>query len=216
MTNLTAIYNTSCFFAYLFSVMLLRERIVLKKVLAVFLSLAGVAVIAITSQSTDESAKQAFPMVGNVLALILAALYGFEEVIYKKYASPTIMPITFANTLTGLMGIVTLFVLWIFIPIFHWIGHEVFEWPTGREFGGVLLVATCGLVYNGCFMIVVSQTSPVFAAVGVMATIPIMTLVDWGIFRESVSWGSIVGGVCILVGFAILVRENHKQALRAS
>ncbi|KAG0378828.1 hypothetical protein BGX24_002679 [Mortierella sp. AD032] len=215
MVNLTAIYNTACFFAYLFSVLLLREKIVGNKVLAVFLSLLGVAVVSLTSRDSSDgksvTGKLSISMAGDVLALIGAALYGFEEVVYKKYASPKVTPVTFANTMTGLMGVVTLTMLWVPIPLFHWMGHEIMELPTLKEFLSILMIATLGLIYNGCFMIVVSQTSPVFAAVGVMATIPLVALTDWVLFNESVGWGNILGGLSILAGFAILVRENRKR-----
>ncbi|KAG0319720.1 hypothetical protein BGZ97_001595 [Linnemannia gamsii] len=216
MANLTAIYNTACFFAYLFSILLLREKIVVNKVLAVFLSLAGVAVISLTTRDSggdgkSVEGKQAFSMAGDVLALVGAALYGFEEVVYKKYVSPKVNPVTFANTMTGLMGVVTFTMLWFPIPLLHWIGHEIMELPTWKEFLSILMIATLGLIYNGCFMIVVSMTSPVFAAVGVMATIPLVALTDWAIFHEPIGWGNIVGGLSILVGFAILVRENRKR-----
>ncbi|KAF8926710.1 hypothetical protein BGZ58_010971 [Dissophora ornata] len=219
MANLSAIYNTACFFAYLFSVLLLGERIVMNKVVAVLLSLFGVAIISLTiTDSTvpegedlgSRSNYASVSLVGDVLALIGAALYGFEEVVYKKYASPKVQPVVFANTLTGLMGVVTCTMLWVPIPLLHWIGHEIFELPTLGEFASILMIATLGLIYNGCFMIVVSQTSPVFAAVGVMATIPLVALTDWVLFNETVGWGNVAGGLSILVGFGILVRENRK------
>ncbi|KAG9066223.1 hypothetical protein KI688_001444 [Linnemannia hyalina] len=216
MANLTAIYNTACFFAYLFSILLLREKIVMNKVLAVFLSLLGVAVISLTTRDSGGDGKSvagklSFSMAGDVLALVGAALYGFEEVMYKKYASTKVAPVTFANTLTGLMGVVTLTMLWVPIPLFHWIGHEIMELPTWKEFLSILMIATLGLIYNGCFMIVVSMTNPVFAAVGVMATIPLVALIDWALFHETIGWGNIVGGLSILAGFTILVRENRKH-----
>ncbi|KAF9437802.1 hypothetical protein BGZ76_011044 [Entomortierella beljakovae] len=218
MANLTAIYNTACFFAYLFSLLLLNEKVMRNKVLAVFLSLLGVGIISLTSRDDTGSDndlsgnnRAATSLIGDILALLCAALYGFEEVIYKKYASPKVLPVMFANTLTGLMGVVTLTMLWVPIPFLHWAGHEIFELPTLREFSTIVMIATMGLVYNGCFMIVVSQTSPVFAAVGVMATIPLVALIDWIIFHESVGWGNIVGGMSILIGFGILVRENRKN-----
>ncbi|KAG0214513.1 hypothetical protein BGX28_001967 [Mortierella sp. GBA30] len=149
MANLTAIYNTSCFFAYLFSVWLLRERIVLNKVIAVFLSLLGVGIITLVTrkltktegESTDGGSKSSVSLVGDVLALVCAALYGFEEVIYKKYASPKVHSITFANTLTGLMGVATCTMLWVPLPVLHWTGHEVFELPTLNQFGSITLAS---------------------------------------------------------------------------
>ncbi|KAF9917530.1 hypothetical protein BX616_000689 [Lobosporangium transversale] len=85
MANLTAIYNTACFFAYLFSVVLLNEKIVVNKVIAVILSLLGVAIISLTVEDTtvpDDQGKKhsTVALVGDFLALIGAALYGFEEV----------------------------------------------------------------------------------------------------------------------------------------
>ncbi|KAF9571788.1 hypothetical protein EC968_010659 [Mortierella alpina] len=218
MANLTAIYNTACFFAYLFSVWLLKEKIVLNKVIAVFLSLLGVAIISLTTRDSstveDENVAEnggvPLTLAGDVLALIGAALYGFEEVVYKKYASPKVHSVTFANTLTGLMGVATFTMFWVPIPLLHWIGHEVFELPTLEQFSSILMIAALGLIYNGCFMIVVSQTSPVFAAVGVMATIPLVAFTDWVLFSESVGWGNVAGGLSIVAGFAILVRENQK------
>ena len=108
------------------------------------------------------------------------------------------------------MGVVTLTMLWVPIPILHWLGHEIFELPTFHEFLSILMIATLGLIYNGCFMIVVSQTSPVFAAVGTMATIPLVAFVDWVLFQQVVGWGNGIGGLSIVAGFAILVHENSK------
>ena len=116
----------------------------------------------------------------------------------------------FANTLTGLMGVVTLTVMWIPIPLLHWIGHEVFELPTRDEFLSILMIAALGLMYNGSFMVLVAQTSPVFAAVGTMATIPVVAVVDWFLFHEAVGWGNAIGGLSIVAGVTILVRENSK------
>ncbi|KAF9975262.1 hypothetical protein BGZ73_001153 [Actinomortierella ambigua] len=234
MANLTAIYNTSCFFAYLFSVLILKDRIVANKVVAVFLSLLGVAIISLLTHQEDSEPsnldeQQSSPnatggfsiqmsevaLWGNLLALFGAALYGLEEVIYKKYAVPKSSSITFANTLTGLMGVATLTFFWIPIPLLHFIGIETFQLPTASAFLSILLIATLGLVYNGCFMIVVSQTSPVFAAVGVMATIPLVAVVDLLLFGVPIGWGNIIGGLCIVVGFGILVRENHSQNVQA-
>jgi len=86
MANLTAIYNTACFFAYIFSILLLKEKIVRNKVLAVVLSLVGVAIISLTSRGSSDSdgdsakASNKVGLLGDVLSLVGAALYGFEEV----------------------------------------------------------------------------------------------------------------------------------------
>ncbi|KAI7895988.1 uncharacterized protein EV154DRAFT_476714, partial [Mucor mucedo] len=55
MSNLTAIYNTGCFFAYLFSIIMLHDRIVGAKVGAVLLCMLGVLAMACWPQGTDDS-----------------------------------------------------------------------------------------------------------------------------------------------------------------
>ncbi|KAJ2579254.1 hypothetical protein GGH95_003199, partial [Coemansia sp. RSA 1836] len=53
MSKVTAIYNTSCFFAYLFSVLLLRERVQAVKCAAVGVSIVGVALMALGDAGAD-------------------------------------------------------------------------------------------------------------------------------------------------------------------
>lgn len=85
MTSLTAIYNTSTLFCYLFSVLLLpRSRsnsFQPLKLSAVALAGMGVFVVALGSRGKDKSdqERQDTPL-GNIMAVVGAASYGFYEV----------------------------------------------------------------------------------------------------------------------------------------
>ncbi|KAJ2399030.1 hypothetical protein GGI10_006489, partial [Coemansia sp. RSA 2530] len=56
MSKVTAIYNMSCFFAYLFSILLLKERVQVVKCAAVGISIVGVALMALVDTGADVQA----------------------------------------------------------------------------------------------------------------------------------------------------------------
>lgn len=213
MSNLTAIYNTGCFFAYLFSILMLHDRLVAAKVGAVFLCMLGVLAMALWPQEVPDSGDSiddhAFggEWIGIVVASTGAALYGFYEVYYKKYASPTQPTILFANTITGIIGLVTFTVLWIPFPILHFTGVETFELPDLTTFGYILGIASMSVIYNATFMAVIALVNPVFAAVGVMLTVPAVAITDVFVTGVMVPTSTIVGSVFILIGFYILNRQ---------
>jgi drug/metabolite transporter (DMT)-like permease len=216
MSNLTAIYNTGCFFAYLFSIFMLHDRLVAAKVGAVMLCMFGVLAMACwpaqNGQPGNDLQDQAIgsggrEWIGIAVSSIGAALYGFYEVYYKKYASPTQPTILFANTVTGIIGIVTFLVLWIPFPILHYTGIETFELPDSTTFGYILGIASMSVVYNATFMAVIALVNPVFAAVGVMLTVPAVAITDILVTGVMVPTSTIVGSFLILIGFIILNRQ---------
>ncbi|OBZ83981.1 hypothetical protein A0J61_07968 [Choanephora cucurbitarum] len=213
MSSLTAIYNTGCFFAYLFSILMLKDKLRLTKICAVLLCLIGVLTMACWPlPSEDSDIKQAqkdkiAEWMGILVASIGAALYGFYEVYYKKYASPSQPTVLFANTLTGTIGLITLLVLWIPFPILHMLNIETFELPDLETFGYILAIASMSVIYNATFMAVIALVNPVFAAVGVMLTIPAVAVTDVLITGVMVPLPTIFGSLFILVGFVILNKQ---------
>lgn len=216
MSNLTAIYNTGCFFAYLFSILMLHDRLVAPKVVAVMLCMAGVLAMACWPQqepSEDNDGNKydiasiGKEWVGIAISSIGAALYGFYEVYYKKYASPSQPTILFANAITGIIGVVTFLVLWIPFPFLHFTGIETFELPDWTTFSYILGIASMSVIYNATFMAVIALVNPVFAAVGVMLTVPAVAITDVLVTGVMVPTSTIVGSLLILVGFFILNRQ---------
>lgn len=225
MSNLTAIYNTGCFFAYLFSIWMLGDRLVATKLVAVVLCMAGVFAMAFwPSDSTDQDAESPSSgeerqdgmdsyssALGILVAVVGAAAYGFYEVYYKKYATPPRPTILFANAVTGVIGIITLLLLWIPLPFLHWSGYETFELPDATTFMYVLGIASMSVVYNATFMCVIALVNPVFAAVGVMLTVPAVAVTDVLVTGVMVPASTVIGSILILIGFYILSREIAKE-----
>ena len=146
-SDLTAIYNASAFFAYAFSIPILKEKFRWDKVGAVAVAIAGVLIIAYGDTAPEGSEPNVAEDrgLGNIIIGIGSVLYGLYEVMYKRMACPPdgCSPgrgMMFAMTFGSLMGSFTLLFLWIPLPILHFTGIEPFEWPTG-ETGLVMLVS---------------------------------------------------------------------------
>lgn len=154
VSDLTAIYNCSAFFAYAFSIPLLNDKLRFDKVFAVIVAIAGVMTIAYgdsrpTSIDDDDSPdynEANNRVLGNIIIGVGSILYGLYEVLYKKLACPPegVSPsrgAIFANTFGSLIGLFTLLILWIPLPILHFTGLETFMWPPG-EAKWLLFVST--------------------------------------------------------------------------
>jgi drug/metabolite transporter (DMT)-like permease len=153
-SDLTAIYNCSAFFAYAFSIPILHEKVRTSKVVAVAIAIAGVFIVAYGDVSpakhgsksgggaggdkappSHEAENRAF---GNLVIGVGSVLYGFYEVLYKRLACPPegASPnkgVVFANMFGSLIGLFTICVLWIPLPILHYTGWEEFALPRGEQ-----------------------------------------------------------------------------------
>ncbi|KAL4934131.1 DMT family transporter [Aspergillus undulatus] len=138
-SDLTAIYNCSAFFAYAFSIPLLKEKLRLDKVVSVGVAIIGVLVVAYgdRGEGKESNHEGGSRLLGNLIIGLGSVLYGLYEVLYKRYACPPEgtsagRSMIFANTFGTLIGSFTLLVLWIPLPVLHILGLETFRWPTGE------------------------------------------------------------------------------------
>jgi drug/metabolite transporter (DMT)-like permease len=153
-SDLTAIYNCSAFFAYAFSIPLLKEKVHTTKIAAVAIAIFGVFIVAYGDTTPAKhgnksgggaGGEKAPPSheaenraLGNLIIGIGSVLYGFYEVLYKKLACPPegCTPdrgMIFANTFGSMIGGFTLLVLWIPLPFLHYFGIETFQLPVGKQ-----------------------------------------------------------------------------------
>lgn len=212
-SDLTAIYNCSAFFAYAFSIPMLHEKPKALKILSVAIAILGVLVVAYgdSDRSDDEHASQNEKnrLLGNIIIGIGSVLYGFYEVLYKKIACPpdgtsSGRSAIFANTVGSGIGAITLFVLWIPIPILHLLGIEKFELPSSKATAMLAISISAGAVFSGSFLILMSLTSPVLSSVAGLLTIFLVAITDWLIFGTPISTAAVVGGVLIIAAFLLL------------
>jgi drug/metabolite transporter (DMT)-like permease len=221
-SDLTAIYNCNAFFAYAFSVPILKERLRLDKMTAVAIAVVGVVVVAYGDTDPDDAidaraaATAARRFLGNVIIGIGSVLYGLYEVLYKRYACPPegVSPyrgMLFATTVASCIGAFTLLVLWVPLPILHVTGIEPFRLPTGRTALLVLIAVLSNAVFSGSFLILISLTSPVLSGVASLLTIFLVALADWVLKQKVMSRAAVIGGMFIVVAFLMLCWSSYKE-----
>lgn len=201
LSDVTALWNTNAFFAYILTVKLFGLKWEPRRLAAVVLATVGAAAVVYGSSSrTSEGASVAktaldskAPLTGDILTLLASVIYGIYQVLYKRYAAmpaepdavfdvaidPAYEPIVnqeddslaipvsdkpemvypppfglYANTLTSAIGVATLLLLWIPIPILHYLGLEIFRLPSDMKTVLVLFgISLSGVVFNAGLMV---------------------------------------------------------------
>ncbi|KAJ7038231.1 hypothetical protein C8F04DRAFT_1089985 [Mycena alexandri] len=255
LSDVTAIWNTNAFFAYL---MTFKFRWEPRKLFAVSLATVGVLVVVYGGSTvTDSDAKVSVekraslkPVVGDLLTLVASLGYALYQVLYKKYAalpsdpelvaeaeyehlataedSPdvqydapdgmldnedTVYPPPFGlhpNLLTSAIGLCTLSVLWIFLPVLHYTGTELFLLPDSFLITFTIVgIALSGVVFNAGFMVLLGVWGPIITSVGGLLTIVLVFISDiiFGAGLEAVTAGGVVGCSVIVAAFGVLVYD---------
>lgn len=231
-SDLTAIYNCSAFFAYAFSVPLLKEKLRLGKSFAVGIAIIGVLIVAygdsrptkhggksggsVGGDPASEDAEPSNQLAGNLIIGIGSILYGFYEVLYKKLACPPegTSPgrgMIFAMTFGSLIGLFTLLVLWIPLPILHYTGLEIFELPRGEAAWVLAISVLANATFSGSFLVLISLTSPVLSSVAALLTIFLVAVVDWAWTGIPISTAAIIGGLLIIAAFLLLSYSTYTE-----
>ncbi|KAF2758296.1 hypothetical protein EJ05DRAFT_475628 [Pseudovirgaria hyperparasitica] len=235
-SDLTAIYNCSAFFAYVFSVPLLHERVRLSKIVAVLVAILGVLVLAYgestpakhgdqsgrgaggnTAMSSSHEAQNR--IFGNLVIGLGSVLYGLYEVLYKKLACPPDgcspgRSMIFANAFGSAIGCFTLVVLWVPLPILHYTGWEKFELPYGKAGWLMAISVLANATFSGSFLVLISLTSPVLSSVAALLTVFIVTLLDELLpppLHSDLTFVALVGGVLIIIAFTMLGYASYKE-----
>lgn len=107
VSDVTALWNTNAFFAYIFTVKLFQLKWEPRKLVAVLLATFGVIVVVYggstagqseaDADSSDDSTtvkapKATSPLLGDLLTLAASVLYGLYQVLYKKYVALPAQP----------------------------------------------------------------------------------------------------------------------------
>ncbi|KAI1003737.1 hypothetical protein K3495_g4468 [Podosphaera aphanis] len=233
-SDLTAIYNCSAFFAYVFSVPILKEKLRWDKSIAVAVAIIGVLIVAYGDNIPTKHGGKSGGSVGggpetpasNQVAgnLIIGAgsvLYGFYEVLYKRLACPpegttASRGMIFANTFGSFIGFFTLAVLWIPLPILHITGLEKFELPHGKASWLLGISVLANAIFSGSFLVLISLTSPVLSSVAALLTIFLVAIVDWLWTGVPLSLAALIGGLFIIVAFLVLSWSTYREMSKES
>jgi len=217
----TILTSTSSIFTLLFGVLFRVECFSLRKLIAVLTALAGVILISsvdFSGQNSDDEHRGDFPeksfhemMVGDILALVSAVLYGLYAVFMKKRIedeSKVNMPIFF-----GLVGLFNVLLLWPGFIILHYTGIEPFQPPPSWSVSTIIVSnSLASLISDIAWAYAVLLTSPIVVTVGLSMTIP-LSLVGQILLNGQTSsplyW---VGAVAVILSFVFVSSEEEERS----
>lgn len=211
----TILASTSSIWTLLCGSLLRVERFTYRKLLGVGASLLGVALISsIDVSGTTDSNRGSFPhktprelALGDTMAFISAALYGFYAVFMKKRIgseSRVNMPLFF-----GLVGAFNIALLWPGLIVLHLTRVEPFQLPPSSKILTIVLVnSASSLVSDFCWAYAMLLTSPLVVSVGLSLTIPLSLVGQMVLESQYASWLYWVGAGVMVVSFLFV---NHEE-----
>ncbi|ODV58849.1 uncharacterized protein ASCRUDRAFT_20007, partial [Ascoidea rubescens DSM 1968] len=223
--NVTAIYNSSPFFAYIFAIFLLKnEFFSILKVSSVLMAIFGIFIVIYStndnkdSDTTSTYANKPHQLIGNLLILFGSILYGYYDVFYKKYLCPTsdnynslnsMKKANFSNFIMTLIGFASFIILTLFVlvvKIFFYNSHLSsillnLSIISSKEWLFISLSVSSNLIFCSASLILMSITSPVLTAVSSILTIIFVGIIEWIFFKIGLSFGQILGDIVVLLGF---------------
>lgn len=191
VTASTVISTTSVVWTLLGSILFLREKVTVLKVLGIVLCMAGNAA---TLLGNDSQANQKGELSGDILCLIAAMLYAVYTTVLSSLVQPQF-------SMAMLFGVIGLCILLLASPFVFAFKHEALSQMTPEVFGL--------LIFNGLFDNVLSQfawakavqlTSPTTATVGLSLTIPLSVLADVLRQKDLTPW-TLLAALLVVLGF---------------
>ena len=227
-SDVTAIYNCSAFTAYAFAIPILKERFSWLKATSVVVAVSGVFIVAYSDDSQEEKRDDdpyPYRFWGNLLILGGAVLYGYYEVLYKRYVcipphlAKLITPrrqSTFANFVMALLGGFTCLILLsivIIVQVFHIHDFKIFSYGENTKIIWLYVFGSMvsNLLFSASFLSLMALTSPVLSSVSSLLTIFLIGLVEWWFLGNTLSFQQLLGDFFVIVGFVILTAASWKD-----
>jgi solute carrier family 35 protein F5 len=174
------------------------------KLVAVGLSLGGVAVVSFTD--TQDEGKDS--LIGDMLSLLGAVFYAVYLVLLKKIVKDESR--MNARRFFGLVGLFNMFLLWPFAIILNFSGFEPFVFPTGMVWLYLTINGLIGTVLSDYLWLwSVLLTTPLVATIGLSLNIPLAMLADIVIKHKEFTVVYVLGSIMVLVGFVLVNADDY-------
>ncbi|GMT34893.1 hypothetical protein PFISCL1PPCAC_26190, partial [Pristionchus fissidentatus] len=191
----TSISSCNAAFVWILAMLLLGDKFMVPKLLAVFFAIGGVVLISLDGQLNA-------PWQGIVLAVVSALLTAIYKVLFKYIiGDATLGQVSLFMTCLGALNLALNT-----IPTFLLIGFnveylDVTTLPWWPLVGSALL----GLMFNFLINFGIALLHPLVISVGMLVGIPLNTVIDILFSAVSATVLFICGSVCIVFSFILVV-----------
>lgn len=183
------------------------------KVIALIISICGVALVT-TQDTTSSGTRESLTdlIIGDILALVGAALYGCYTVFLKfKVRNEERVSMTL---FFGFVGIFNLCVLWPAIFLLDFTGLEPFELPSSASIWYIVAAnAAITFVSDYLWVLAMLMTSPLVVTVGISMSIPLALLGDLLLYSHTASLLFFFGAALVFASF-IAINVSYDSELK--
>ncbi|KAK6940544.1 Solute carrier family 35 member SLC35F1/F2/F6 [Dillenia turbinata] len=204
VTSNTILSSASSLFTFLVSLVFLGEKFTWVKLVSVLLCMGGTIIVSLADSETGLSVIASKPLLGDILALVSAALYAVYITLIRKKL-PDDDGKSGKASMAQFLGYLGLFNLLIFLPvalILNLTKLETFSMLTWKQVG---LIVGKGLLDNVLsdylWAKAVLLTTTTVATAGLTIQVPLAAIVD-SLTGNAPHLMDYIGALAVMVGFA--------------